>query len=78
MVAGDKEQPMFSEGHDNRTVQRGITEALACQDMLERAPVKPSWVRQVVIRAIATAQSIARHESAPESQIPAAGPPVTR
>ncbi len=66
---------MFSEGHENRTVQRGITEALACQDMLERAPVKPSWFRQAVTQAMATARSIARLEPAPERQISAAAPP---
>jgi hypothetical protein len=65
---------MFSEGHENRTIQRGITEALACQDMLERAPVKPSLVRQAVTWAIAATRSIARHDPAPEPQVPAAAP----
>ncbi len=63
---------MFSEGHDNSTVQRGIKEALACQDMLERAPVRSSWVRKAVAWVIATARSIARHDSSPEPQLPVA------
>ncbi len=66
---------MFSEDRDNRSVQRGMTEALACQDMLERAPVRPSRFRQAVTRAMATARSIARLEPAPERQISAAAPP---
>ncbi len=68
---------MFNEGHDNRTVQRGITEALACQDMLERAPVEPSWLVRAVSRIVANIRSIARHEPALEPQIPAAAPQGT-
>ncbi len=77
MAARDKEHAVF-EAHDNRTVQRGIREALACQDMLERSPAKPSRVRQAVTWAIATARSIARHDPAAEPQIPAAAPHGTQ
>ena len=69
---------MFSAGHENRAVQRGIREALACQDMLERAPVKPSRVAQAVTWEIATARSIARHDPAAATQIPAAAAHDTR
>jgi hypothetical protein len=37
-----KEEAKFGEGHTDSIVQRGIDEALSCQDMLERTPVKPS------------------------------------
>jgi hypothetical protein len=33
---------MFDAGDDDRLIQRGIDEALACQDMLARAPIRPS------------------------------------
>ena len=49
---------MFDAGHDNRIVQRGIDEALACQDMLARAPIKPSWVSRMVAWTVAAARSI--------------------
>ena len=39
---------MFGEGHHDSVIQRGIDEALACQDMLERTPIKPSWISQMV------------------------------
>ena len=69
---------MVDEKRDNPTVQRGITEALACQDMLERAPVKPSWFEQAVIRAIAIARSIARRESTLARQGSATTPHATQ
>jgi hypothetical protein len=49
---------MFDVGHD-RIVQRGIDEALACQDILARVPMKTSWVSQVVARFVAALRSIA-------------------
>ena len=33
---------MIDTRYDDRTVQRGFDEALACQDMLARVPPKPS------------------------------------
>jgi hypothetical protein len=39
---------MFGDGHHDSVVQRGIDEALACQDVLERTPIKPSRVSQLV------------------------------
>jgi hypothetical protein len=59
-----KEGAMFGEGHTDSIVQRGIDEALACQDMLARAPVKPSRLPLMVARITATARAIARHEVA--------------
>jgi hypothetical protein len=50
---------MFDARHDDRIVQRGIDEALACQDMLARTPTKSSWVAQVVARFVAALRSIA-------------------
>jgi hypothetical protein len=45
---------VFGEGHHDSVVQRGIDDALACQDMLERAPVNPSRIT----RALAGLQAI--------------------
>ena len=50
---------MFDAGHDYRIVQRGIDEALACQDMLARTPIKSPWVSRMVAWIVATLQSTA-------------------
>jgi hypothetical protein len=57
---------MFDAGHDDRIVQRGIDEALACQDMLVRTPFKSSWVSQVHAWFVAALQSIAHRGIDPE------------
>ena len=74
MVARDKEEVMVGEGHDNRIVQRGITEALACQDMLESAPDKPSWVSHVVDWIVGGARSIAHRRPGPKPEAASAAP----
>lgn len=61
---------MFGEGHDDSMVRRGIDEALACQDMLERAPVAPSLLARVVARLVARVRSLAHHPPASASAIP--------
>ena len=65
---------MFGEGHYDSVVKRGIDEALACQDMLERSPVKPSWLSQAVMRVVAAARSIARRQPAPDLQVTSVAP----
>jgi hypothetical protein len=40
---------MFGEGHNDSIVQRGLDEALACQDMLERTPTKPSVFTRAIL-----------------------------
>jgi hypothetical protein len=69
---------MFDARHDDGIVQRGIDEALACQDMLARAPIKPSWVSQMLARIVATARSIAHRGIGPKRQTTAAAPHGTR
>ena len=44
---------MFGEDHRDSIIQRGIDEALACQDMLERAPAKPSRLARLRARIVA-------------------------
>jgi hypothetical protein len=41
---------MFGEGHNDSFFQRGHEEALACQDMLERTPTKPSVLTRAILR----------------------------
>ena len=65
---------MFSEEHHGSTVQRGIDEALACQDMLERTPVKPSWMSRAVIWVVAAARSIARRGTDSKRHVTSAAP----
>ncbi len=63
---------MFGEDPYGSIVQRGIDEALARQDMLERTPTKPSWLAQVVTRVVTTVRAIARRHPAPERQVTSA------
>jgi hypothetical protein len=69
---------MFGEDPHGSIVQRGSAEALACQDMLERAPVKPSWASRMVASIVAAARSIAHRGVDPERQTPAAAPHGTQ
>lgn len=41
---------MLGEGHRDSVVHRGIDEALACQDLLERTPVRPSVLTRAISR----------------------------
>jgi hypothetical protein len=59
---------MFGEDPHGSIVQRGFDEALACQDMLERAPAKPSWASRLAARIVAAVRSIAHREVDPERQ----------
>jgi hypothetical protein len=70
-----EEEIMFGEDPHGSIVQRGIDEALACQDMLERAPVEPTWSSRMVEWIVAAARSIARRGVAPERPTTAAAPP---
>jgi hypothetical protein len=53
---------MFGEDHNGSIVQRGIDEALACQDMLERAPIRPSLLTHMVAWFVTTSRAITRQE----------------
>jgi hypothetical protein len=66
---------MFGEDPHGSIIQRGIDEALACQDMLERAPANPSWASRMVAWIVAAARSIAHRGMSGERQTPAAAPP---
>ncbi len=55
---------MFGEVHNDSIVQRGIDEALACQDMLERTPPKPSLAARVAASIAAFIRSFARLKQA--------------
>jgi hypothetical protein len=68
---------MVGESHDNRNVQRGITEALACQDMLESVPLKPSWMSHVVDWIVGGARSIAQRRPDPKPEVASAAPHST-
>jgi hypothetical protein len=53
---------MFGEGHRDSVVQRGIDEAVACQDMLARTPAKPSLLAQAVAWIVAAAPWARAHQ----------------
>jgi hypothetical protein len=57
---GRQERSVFGEAHDS-IIQRGIDEALACQDMLERVPVAPSRVTRLVAFIVDLRQALVRH-----------------
>jgi hypothetical protein len=63
---------MFGENHDDSIVQRGIDEALACQDMLARVPVKPSLLTRVVARLVPLGNALIRRTPAPRERQPPA------
>jgi hypothetical protein len=69
---------MYGEDPHGSIVQRGIDEALACQDMLERTPAKPSWWARMVTRAVTTARVIAHRRAVPERKRAAAVPHGTQ
>jgi hypothetical protein len=58
---------MFGEDHSESIVQRGLDEALACQDMLERTPLKPSTLTRVNSRIALAIHSIIHREPARET-----------
>ncbi len=67
---------MFDEGRDNRTIQRGIDEAYACQDMLPRATPKPSLLSRALGRVLEAASSLARRALTRERPVPPVIPSV--
>jgi hypothetical protein len=60
---------MFANDNDS-IIQRGIDEALACQDMLERAPVKPSLLVRVIARVVAAVEALRHRRSEREELEP--------
>jgi hypothetical protein len=60
---------MFGEGHHDSIIQRGIDEALACQDMLERAPIRPSLLARVRARLATAGRAWARPRPTPRSSV---------
>lgn len=53
-----QEEAMFGADQDS-IIQRGIDEALACQDMLARTPVPPSRWARIVVYLVGLGQSVA-------------------
>jgi hypothetical protein len=66
---------MFAEGRDDRIVHRGLDEAFACQDRLQRAPAKPSLLSRVRAWFATTARAFAHRGVAHQ---PAAPPVMPR
>ena len=65
---------MVDAGHNDSIIQRGINEALACQDLLARNAVKPSLLAQAVAWIGAAAPWARAHYPVPKRRVP---PPVT-
>jgi hypothetical protein len=64
---------MFGECHNDSIVQRGLDEALACQDMLERTPTTPSlWTRVISRIALAIHSIVPRDPARKRRGIPTA------
>ena len=62
---------MYETQHDDM-IQRGIDEALACQDMLTRSPATPSRLERLRQRLEAAVRAVLRGRSAPRLVRPAA------
>jgi hypothetical protein len=69
---------MHRDSYDDSPIQRGIDEAMACQDMLERAPARPSLLARIVARLVAAMRWVARSRVTSERQVISATPNVTR
>jgi hypothetical protein len=65
---------MFGEGHHDSIIQRGIDEALACQDMLARAPIRPSLLARVRARLAAAVRVMPRRVPASQPRTVPATP----
>jgi hypothetical protein len=65
---------MFGAELNDRIVQRGIDEAFACQDMVQRAPAKPSQLSQVRAWFAAAARAFAHRGVAHQPAVPPAVP----
>ena len=59
---------MFGEGHDESIVHRGLDEAHACQDMLERTPTKPSMLTEAIARVGDAIRAIVHRDAAEKQQ----------
>jgi len=64
---------MFGEDRHDSIIQRGIDEALACQDMLERAPARPSRLARLRARIVAM-RVLPRHAPASQRRVISAAP----
>jgi hypothetical protein len=64
---------MFGEDHHDSIIQRGVDEALACQDMLARAPAKPSRLARLRAR-LAAVWVLPRRSPASQSRVVPASP----
>ena len=65
---------MVSEGRDDRTIRRGLDEVFACQDMVRRAPAKPSRLSRARAWFAAAARAFAPHGVAHQPAVPPAVP----
>jgi hypothetical protein len=67
-----EEDAMFGEDRHDSIIQRGIDEALACQDMLARAPAKPSRLARLRARFAAVRVGPRRAAASQPRVVPAA------
>ena len=61
---------MVGEGRGDRIIQRGIDEALACQDRLQCAPAKPSLLSRLRAWFAAAARAFAHRGVAHQPAVP--------
>jgi hypothetical protein len=61
---------MFGEGHHDSLVRPGLDEALACQDMLARTPIRPTLIARVLARLGAAVRGLApRPQARPRPKV---------
>lgn len=79
VVQSDESQEgfMFGECHHDLVIQRGIDEALACRDMLARAPDKPSPIVRLLAQLAAITRLRAPRQPTGEHSVPQAIASVT-
>jgi hypothetical protein len=59
---------MFGEDHNDAIDQRGLDEAFACQDMLERTPAKRFMLTEAIARVGDAIRAIVHRDAAEKQQ----------
>ena len=67
------EERMFSDHSHDSVVKRGIAEALACQDVLERVPTRPSLLARLRLR-LSAVRAVFRLPFASQPHVPPTAP----
>ena len=63
---------MYGDDRHQSVTQRAFTEAIACQDRLERVPVPPSLLERIRARLASVVHAVMRPTPTPAPEVPPA------